>query len=59
MKYKNDASFVFSYELYMFEQQATINLNKDGVRPFGRALCVDTKRAQGLRLGSQRVDELA
>lgn len=27
MKYKNDASFVFSYELYMFEQQSTINLN--------------------------------
>lgn len=27
MKYKNDASFVFSYELYMFEQQSTINYN--------------------------------
>ena len=27
MKYKNDASFVFSYELYMFEQQSTINCN--------------------------------
>lgn len=40
-------------------QQAIIDLNKDGARPFGRALCVDTKRAQGLRLGPQRVDELA
>ena len=27
MKYKNDASFVFSYELYMFEQQSSINFN--------------------------------
>ena len=27
MKYKNDASFVFSYELYMFEQQSTVNHN--------------------------------
>ena len=27
MKYKNDVSFVFSYELYMFEQQSTINYN--------------------------------
>lgn len=26
MKYKNDASFVFSYELYMFEQQSSLNL---------------------------------
>ena len=27
MKYKNDASFVFSYELYMFEQQSSLNFN--------------------------------
>lgn len=27
MKYKNDASFVFSYELYMFEQQSSVNYN--------------------------------
>ena len=27
MKYKNDASFVFGQDLYMFEQQASKNLN--------------------------------
>ena len=27
MKYKNDASFVFGQDLYMFEQQASANLN--------------------------------